>query len=335
MKKSLLGIAIAAAFASSAFAQTNVTVYGVVDMGFSHDDNGGSAGAVNRLDSGLLNGSRLGFKGSEDLGGGLSAIFDLENGFSGDTGAAGQGGLLFGRQAWLGLNGGFGNVKFGRQYTPVYMESATFDPFVDALAGDTSRMFSYSGVRINNAVSYNYDANGFRGQLMYGFGEQPGSLRASRSLAGLAGYKNGPVNVVLTYTGVNDATGNVTGKTTLLGGNYNFGPVAVYAAYAWNKDAVAPTGAVLAGADSRNALLGVAVPFGAGTFKASYINVSDKTANNADANQIAIGYVYDLSKRTAFYTSLSRTANDSNAKYNTTTAGATDKLFDIGIRHKF
>jgi predicted porin len=335
MKKSLLALAVCGSFMSVASAQSNVTIYGIVDLGFSHDNNGGTAGSVSRLDSGVLNGSRLGFMGTEDLGGGLSASFTLENGFAADNGTLAQGGRLFGRQSWLGLNGGFGSVRFGRQMTPVYASSVTFDPFVDALAGDSARLFNYSGSRIDNAISYNYDANGIRGQLMYGFGETAGNTSANRSIAALAGYKNGPIDVVLTYTGTNDATGNVTGKTTMLGGNYNFGPAAVYAAYAWNKDVVAPSGAVAAGADSRNALLGVAVPFGAGTFKASWIKLSDKAVANADANQIAIGYVYDLSKRTALYTSFSRTANDSGAKYNTDTGGATDKLFDVGIRHKF
>jgi predicted porin len=310
-------------------------MYGVVDLGFSHDNNGGTAGTVTRLDSGLLNGSRLGFMGTEDLGGGLSVSFTLENGFSADNGQLAQGGRMFGRQSWLGLNGGFGSVRFGRQVNPVYANVATFDPFVDGLAGDTSRLFNYSGVRTDNAVSYNYDANGVRAQLMYGLGEVAGNTSASRTIAGFVGYKTGPVDVVLTYNGTNDATGNVKGKTTLLGGNYNFGPAAVFAAYAWNKDVVAPTGVVAAGADTRNALVGVTVPVGAGTFKASYIKLSDKATSNADANQIAIGYVYDMSKRTALYTSLSRTANDSGAKYNTDTGGSSDKLFDVGIRHKF
>jgi predicted porin len=335
MQKKLLGIAIAAALANGAFAQTNVTVYGVVDLGLSHDNNGGAAGSVTRLDSGILNGSRLGFIGTEDLGGGLSASFTLENGFSADNGNLGQGGRLFGRQAWLGLNGGFGSVRLGRQNTPVYANSLTFDPFVNALAGDSARLFNYSGARTDNAISYNYDANGVRAQLMYGFGEAAGNSSSGRTIAGFAGYKNGPIDVVLTYTGNNDVTGNVTGKTTMVGGNYNFGPAAVYLAYAWNKDVIAPSGVVAAGADTRNALLGVAVPFGAGTFKASYIKLSDKATSNADANQIAIGYVHDLSKRTALYTSFSRTANDGGAKYNTDTGGATDKLFDVGIRHKF
>jgi predicted porin len=335
MKKSLIGLAVTAALANSAFAQTNVTIYGVVDMGFSRDDNGGAAGIVNRLDSGILNGSRIGFMGTEDLGNGLSASFTLENGFAADNGTLGQGGRLFGRQAWVGVNSAFGSVRLGRQMTPVYANSPTFDPFVDALAGDSARLFNYSGARIDNSISYNYDANGFRAQALYGFGEVAGNNSANRSIAGFVGYKNGPIDSILTYTGTKDATGNTTGKTTMLGGNYNFGPAAVYAAYAWNKDVLAPTGVVAAGADSRNALIGVTVPIGAGTLKASYIKLWDKAVNNADANQIAIGYVYDLSKRTALYTSISRTANDSGARYNTDTGGATDKLFDVGIRHKF
>ena len=336
MKKSLLALAVLGAFSGIASAQSNVTIYGVVDLGLANDNNGGAAGSVTRMDSGILNGSRLGFKGTEDLGGGLSANFQLENGFSADTGTLGQGGRLFGRQAWVGIAGGFGAVKLGRQMTPVYANSSTFDPFEDALAGDSARLFNYSGSRTDNAITYGYDANGIRAQLQYGFGEVAGNTSGSRTIGAFGGYKNGPIDVVLTYTANNDATGNVRGKTTLLGGNYNFGMAKVYAAYAWNKDVVAPTGAVALGADTRNALIGVAVPVGsAGSFKASYIRLSDKVKRNADANQIAIGYVHDLSKRTALYTSFSRTGNDGAASYNAGAAGATDKLFNVGIRHKF
>ena len=117
MKKSLLALAVLGAFAGAASAQTNVTVYGLVDAGIQRTDTDNS-GARWGLDSGLQSGNRLGFKGSEDLGGGLSAIFTLESGFNLDDGTQAQGGRLFGRQAWVGLNGGFGTVKFGRQYTP-------------------------------------------------------------------------------------------------------------------------------------------------------------------------------------------------------------------------
>lgn len=334
MKKSLLALAILGAFTGIASAQSNVTIYGVVDVGIANENNGAAAGSVTRMDSGNLNGSRLGFKGTEDLGGGLSAIFSLENGFSADTGAM-AGGLLFGREALVGLAGGFGAVKLGRQKTVVYANSDVFDPFGDALAGDSARLFNYSGSRTNNVLSYTYDASGIRAQVQYGFGEVPGDTSASRTFALMGGYRNGPIDVMLTHHRANDATGNVTGKTTLLGGNYNFGVVKAYAAYAWNKD-VTPTGAISLGADTRDALIGVTAPIGsAGTLIASYIRLSDKAVSNADANQIAIGYTHNLSKRTALYTSYGRLANDDGASYKVPTAGNTDKLFNVGIRHKF
>jgi predicted porin len=335
MKKTAIALALLGGFAGTAFAQSNMTIYGVVDVGFAHEDDGNRAGSVTRLDSGWLNGSRLGFKGREDLGGGLAAIFTLESGFSTDTGTLGQGGRLFGRQSWLGLEGGFGTVKLGLQWTPVYTVASSFDPFGDALAGDSARLFNYSGSRRDNVLSYNYAANGFRGQLQYGFGEVPGSTSASRAIGGYAGYMSGPLDTVLTYTANNDATGSVTGKTALIGGNYNFGPAALFLAYAWNKD-ITPVGAVSAGADSRNALIGFTMPIGtAGKLRASYIKLSDKARSDADANQIAVGYSYDLSKRTALYASMSRIANDRVANYRVSVAGANDKLVNFGVRHTF
>lgn len=316
------------AFAGAASAQSNVTVYGVVDLGIAHENNGGAVGSVTRLDSGNLNGSRLGFKGTEDLGGGLSANFQLENGFSADTGALGQGGLLFGRHAWFGLSGGFGTVKIGRQILPVYDNADIFDPFADALAGDTARMFNYSGNRVDNSLSYAYAANGFKGQIIYGLGEVAGNTSGKRTLAGFGSYSNGPVQAVLTHTRINNAGGNDSAKTTLLGGNYNFGMLKLFGAYAWNKG--------LGTLDTRDALIGVSARVGsAGNFMASYIRKSDKFKSNADANQFAIGYTHELSKRTALYTSISRTDNDSLASYNAGAPGGTDRLFNAGIRHKF
>jgi predicted porin len=342
MKKLLITVAVLGAFAGVASAQTSVTVYGVVDLNLSRDIRGGTNGAVTKLDSEPLNGSRLGFKGMEDLGGGLAAMFQIENGFSADTGAI-QGSGLFGRQAWVGLRSGSSTVKLGRQLTPMYANSAVFDPFDDRLAGDSSRLFNYSvgttgNISTSNVVSYGYDANGIRAQLQYGLGEVAGNSTAGRTIAGFGGYKNGPIDVVLTYTGNNDAITGVNGKTTLIGGNYDFNIVKVFAAYAWNKD-VALTGlanTVTLGADTRDALIGLTAPVGAlGTIRASYIRLTNKAQSNANATQIALGYTHDLSKRTQLYTSLSRTGNDSGVSYNAGANGATDKLFNLGVRHSF
>ncbi|MGI4847296.1 MAG: porin, partial [Janthinobacterium lividum] len=210
MKKSLLALAALAtiAAAGSAFAQTNVTIYGVVDAGLVKDIHGGTNAAAsaanpfpastpnasNRLDSGLQNGSRLGFRGTEALGGGLSAIFNLEAGFNVDTGTSAQGGALFGRQAWVGLQGDFGTVKLGRQQTVVYQNSGTFDPFGDTLAGDSARLINYAGSRTNNTIGYSINAAGVRGEIDYGFGEVAGDSKAGRYIGGNLGYANGPID---------------------------------------------------------------------------------------------------------------------------------------------
>jgi predicted porin len=102
MKKNMIALAVTAAFALPVFAQTSITLYGVIDEGINYTSNAGDKSAY-QLESGYAQGSRWGLKGSEDLGSGLKAIFDLENGFDASTGAFGQGGRMFGRQAFVGL----------------------------------------------------------------------------------------------------------------------------------------------------------------------------------------------------------------------------------------
>ena len=115
MKKTLLALAVFGAFAGTTSAQSNVTIYGLVDMAIQHENDG--ANTRTALDSGEFAGSRIGFKGSEDLGGGLKVNFQLESGFGADDGKLNQGGRIFGRQAWVGMSGGFGSVNLGRQWT--------------------------------------------------------------------------------------------------------------------------------------------------------------------------------------------------------------------------
>lgn len=332
MKKSLLALAVLGAFAGAASAQTSVNVYGVVDLGIAHEDMGGATGSVTRMDSGIQSGSRLGFKGTEDLGGGMSASFVLENGINVDTGGFAQGNTSFGRQAWAGLNGGFGSVKLGRQYTPIFNAVDSIDPFGTGLAGDASRLLAHGGVRMNNTLSYTTPSmSGLWADFNYGFGEVNGNSSASRQFGTSVNYSNGPISAVLAYHDANNATDTNTTKNTLLGGTYNFGPAIAHLAYGVNKDDVGGA----AGLDTRDMLVGVTVPFGASSVFGSYIRKDNRAISNADANQVAIGYTYALSKRTNLYTSYSRTDNDALAAYNVTTAGATDKLFNVGIRHKF
>lgn len=330
MKKSLLALAVLSAFAGVASAQTNVTIYGVVDVGIAREDNG--VNTSTRLDSGNQSGSRLGFKGTEDLGGGLSAVFTIESGFDATTGASAQGGRLFGRQAWVGLNGGFGSVKLGRQYTPIFIALDTIDPFGTGLTGGGSgitSLFNGYGTRMDNTINYSMSANGFSGQAAYGFGEVAGNNSALRQYGLSLGYANGPITAVLAYHNQNGAAPAVlNAKTTLLGGTYNFGVATLHGAYAWNKGD--------SGLDTRDAMIGVSAPVGvAGTVLVDYIRKNDKNRDNANASQFAVGYLHSLSKRTNLYTSYSRNTNDSAVSYNAGGNGLTDTLFNVGIRHKF
>ena len=352
MKKSLLALAVLGAFTGIASAQTSVTIYGVVDAGITREDNGSAN--VLRLDSGNQSGSRLGFKGNEDLGGGLSAQFLLEQGFSIDSGALGQGGLAYGRQAYLGLTGNFGQVRLGRQKTVMYDALTAIDPFGIAVKGGIDRLFATntvenlnSGVgvlrgagRANNTIAYfTPNLSGFTGQATYSFGEVAGNNSANRQYGLSLNYAAGPLFVTLDYLNVrNNPVAPVTtqtAKTTLLGATYDFGVVKAHAAYGLDKGGPAVS-AISGTPDQRDYMVGVSVPFGASAVQLDYVRKQDRTsANNAGAKQYALGYTYALSKRTNFYSSYTSTNLDAGAAYGFGIPGQKDRVLNAGIRHTF
>lgn len=329
MKKSFLALAVLGAFAGAANAQTNVSIYGIVDAGLVREF--GTGPSTLKLTSGVRNGSRLGFKGTEDLGGGLSAVFQLENGFNTDTGTMGQGGLLFGRQAYVGLSSkSAGTVTFGRQYAPIFLSQDSIDPFGTGLAGALTNVMG-TAVRVNNAIKYSsMNVAGFSADVMYGLGEVAGNTSASRTIGLGLNYANGPVAVTLAHNNANNATDTNKTKLTLLGGTYDLGVAKLHAGFQSEKDDAA--------LDARDWLLGASAPVGAGSVMASYIRRNDRTAANNDADQIALGYVYNLSKRTNLYTSIARIKNDNAAAFtvgNATEGGSTNKAFNVGVQHRF
>lgn len=357
MKKTILALAILGGFAGAASAQSNVTVYGVVDVGVV-SEHGAAAGSVTKLTSGVASGSRLGFKGTEDLGGGLSAVFLLENGFQADTGALGQGGLLFGRQAYVGLaSQNAGTVTFGRQYTPEYLTMLAADPFSTGLAGDAANIMPNSGnaaSRMDNAIKYvTPNFNGFTGELAYGFGEVAGDTTASRQIGAAVAYANGPLLVRFGYHNRNVATvanaPSDDAKNTLLAATYDFGVAKAHFAYGVNRgtnssplrNATNPFGSAVAPAastDSADLLLGATIPFGTDKVLVSYVRKDDKTAANQDAHQWALGYMHSLSKRTDLYAAYAKISNSNGAGYTVGSAieaGSGDSAFQFGIRHSF
>lgn len=354
MKLRYLALALAAALPHAAPAQTNVSISGMVDMGLVHES-GGAAGSATKVTSGVENGSRIMFKGSENLGNGLSAIFLLESGFQADTGALGQGGLLFGRQAYVGLaSTTWGTVMLGRQYTPNYAAMAQVgDPFAAGLAGVFSSVFSNSGARMNNTVKYvTPRTHGFNAEFAYGAGEVAGSASTGSSGGAALVYSAGRVNARLGYHQRNNDTATLHGRdparNTLLAANVDFTVVKAYFAYSINRglnssqlpaaNAYGAAVAPLASSDSRDLLLGARVPLGNGKLIASVIHKNDRGPANQDATLVALGYTYYLSKRTDLYIAYGRIDNRNGAGYTVNSAidiGSGDRASNIGIRHLF
>jgi predicted porin len=210
MKKSLSAVAAAAclSFAHAANAQSSVTLYGVVDAGLSYvNTNQGNRFA---FASGSLSGSRWGLKGVEDLGGGLSALFQIENGFNAGTGALGQGGREFGRQAWVGLSSTtLGTVKLGRQYDPVVdmVQGLTFEGIFSSAAttpGDVDN--NDNSARVSNAIKYvSPIMGGFQFEGLYALNGVAGAPGAGNSWSVAASYLSGPFGVAAGYLHANNA----------------------------------------------------------------------------------------------------------------------------------
>lgn len=361
MKKLTLAALIIGGFAAQAQAQSNVTIYGLVDAGIV-SERGGVAGNVTKVTSGIGGQSRLGFRGTEDLGSGLSAIYQLETGFKADDGTLDSTNTIFNRQAFVGLKSkDAGQLTIGRQYTMLYLaQSQVADPFGAGYAGTIKNLFPSAGAntRVSNALVYSTPTmGGFSADALYALGEQAGSATAGRQFGLGLNYAEGPLNARLVYNNKNNDTAAVgttpaklqdTGRNTMFAANYDFKVVKAYFAYGADKgvnSAVLPsanafgyTVAPKPSTDSNEVLIGAQIPAGSGTIMASYIRKNDKTVNNQDADQWALGYLYNLSKRTGAYLAYGKIKNKNGAGYtvgNNNEAGSGDKAFNAGIRHAF
>ncbi len=274
MKKPLLLLSVLSSLAGTAMAQSNVNIYGLADLGIDFQS-GGPKGRVAKLSSGITTGSRLGFRGTEDLGGGLSALFLLEAGFAMDTGASTQGGVLFGRQIYAGLSSPQGTLTLGRQYTSVNnMLCGEIDPFSCGLAGTASNLMSVGGTptnggagsRTNNAIKYATPTfSGVNADIVYAPGEVSGNSSAARTYGGSLAYRQGPITFVFAHNNVSNATSSASAKVSFLGGKYDFGITSLRAGLAINKGAFSG-GSNIPQPDSRDYLIGVSAPYGTSTF---------------------------------------------------------------------
>ena len=328
MKKVLFTL-FALGASCTALAQSSVTIYGVADAGLVVDKNA-AGDRLTRVASGVASGSRLGFKGKEDLGGGLAATFVLESGFNIDTGTSGQGNRLFGRQAYVGLTGSAGAITLGRQYTPYYLALRDVaDPFVIGLAGTASNLMA-TNYRVDNMVQYSTPTySRLSAELAYGFGEVAGDNAKNRSMGGAVHYIDGPLNVTLTHHRMEDLQAKQT-RNTLLATRYDFGVLQGNFGYADNR--------AIDESKSNDILVGFSAPFGATKLVASYIRHNDKSNANRDAQQWAIGAFYALSKRSDLYTGYGHISNKNGATYkvgNATDDGTGNSGFNLGMRHTF
>lgn len=340
-KHAALAVALAAAglMHSAAQAQTAgsaVTIYGIIDTAFIYE-RGGPDGNVSKLTSGIGAGSRLGFRGTEDLGGGMQAYFTLENGFTNDNGAAAQGGLLFGRQAFVGLKTKAGSVAFGRQYTPQFLVLNWIDPFATALTGTTTNIMATTGTRMNNTVKYSTPTFGpVSGEVAYGFGEVAGDSAASRQVGGAVRYAQGPVEVRLGMNRTNNAANTDHLRNWLLGATYDFKIAKLHLAHGANEG----SSTVAAPIDQTDTLIGLTYPINAqNTILFSHIIKNDKLAADQDASQSSLGYYHWLSKRTALYGSYTFTSTDNGAPYRarnaTDVSGTGNRAIAVGLHHRF
>lgn len=359
MKKSLLALAILGAFAGAASAQSSVTIYGIVDTGIARIDNGGDS--VTQLKSGGNNSSRIGFKGTEDLGNGLKAEFVLENGYNSDDGSAADDSAAFSRLAYVGLGGGFGTVRLGKQNAQIKTALSQIDPFGTGGLVNAIGFFTGGGIpeRVANQITYTApNMGGFQASVGYTFGETAGSSSDNNAYGVQFGYANGPLNVQFGYskqnktTGVGEATIGIVGgvptvlpgaaatdqdiENALLGATYELGGFKLHGAYGQKK-----TDNNLAGTDVKvkSALLGVSVPFGASAIRAEYIRNNDDR-DDFDSSLWALSYTYSMSKRTTLYATYASTSNDDKAKLAfgsspAAVAGENASGLAVGIQHNF
>jgi len=224
MKKSLLAAAVIfSVISSTTYAQSSATLYGMIDTGLLYTSNAIVSPGVGKpqlsVASGVIQGSRWGFRIVEDLGGQQKVIAVLENGFDPDTGKLGQGGLEFGRQAYIGLSDGMGTLTLGRQYNPMtdylglFAASGQWGGYLAEHPGDLDN-FNYS-IRTNNSIKYvSPDIDGFSLRAMYAVGGVAGNITQNQQVSVGTGYTKGPLTLAVGYLDVRNPNVSFFGSST-------------------------------------------------------------------------------------------------------------------------
>jgi predicted porin len=374
MKFTLGAIALALA-APAAFAQSSVTLYGIVDIGGQYLS-GNTKDVL--VTSGGQSGSRIGFKGTEDLGDGFYADFVLEGGLNIDTGSSAQGGALFGRQAFGAIRSPYGTVSAGRQYSSIYTQTGDFSEFSNVSVGATTAVIggfaggyepirgsannattstatgselNGSPARVNNSFRYTTPAyEGLKASFLYGAGEVTGGTTGTRLFDYSLRYTNYGLDAIVSYVSDKATNGTaVLNNRTDVGiitatAAYTFGPFKVQGGYLGVNDKRP------ANQDGKGYWLGGDYKTGQNVFRAQWVR-NDPNATNTKlgrTNAYGVGYEFDFSKRTDLYTSFTRFQNGASSDgtfvgrigsatpVGLTTAGDRSvNEFALGVRHSF
>lgn len=330
MKKSLIALAVLGSVAGVAQAQSSVTMYGLMDVWVGRTKTevpGVGSTSVTGLNSGGLATSRWGVQGSEDLGGGLKAIFKLEQGFDASNGTA-NAGTAFDRQSWVGLEGGFGQVQFGNVWSAFddifYIGNAVFDGFPFSPAYGVLSVAGYND-KPRNAVRYTSpNFGGFSATVSHGLDENPAAKTDQTDFNLL--YAAGPLTAAFAYQLQRENSGITAGedqKFTYFTAAYDLG-VAVL------KGGVGTTRNVLA-SKTNDWQIGADFPLSSAlTLSTGYAASKDKDGTDTKRNGFSVGALYSLSKRTSTYAAFTKEKRE--------VAGVTavrGTVFGVGLQHKF
>ncbi|MET0982795.1 MAG: porin [Telluria sp.] len=324
----------------AAQAQTNVTVYGIADASIgSEDSDAPNVGRRTVVSSGTQGTSRIGFRGTEDLGNGLKALFNFEAGLALDTGAADAAGL-FQRRAVVGLQGAFGTVTIGREYGPIAAVVQASDPLGHGFYGSNLGGFGTNRMtrRLSNSVNYKSESiSGFTGLAAYSAGERNES-EPSGDLAGAAlEYRNGPVYVGAGYQRV-ERLASGDDKELAVGAGVTFGAFEVRGSYS-EADLTGPNN------EFKYLILGGTYTFGPNKLFLA-LHQQRLETGDAEGDGFTLAYSYSLSKRTNLYSTYAHVRNNSTGTFGLTSAGGTfappatalgadPSVFNVGVRHSF
>ncbi|SEM03805.1 Outer membrane protein (porin) [Variovorax sp. YR750] len=351
----MVGFALLGAI-GAAHAQSSVSVYGAVDLALTRAQ--GNLSSTTQLKSGENYTSRIGFTGKEDLGGGLYAGFDLESELQADTGLGGSGNtnnqasgattanaLAFNRFSVVKLGGPFGELRLGRDYTSHYRNRVEVDPFqnqgITSSQAQAGSIAGVTGVRASNMINYVTPPTlgGFFGVVNYYLGENASNTANSKDGKGQSvrlGYRQGPwlaaVSIGKTAYATTATNGDTTSANAAL--SYNFGFMRLMGGY--YRDKVART-IPLTG---KGYIVGVTAPvFGLHEVRAAYSRYGTDAAGDPVSSKIALGYVHNLSKRTALYANVARVTNSGGATAAipgaTSSANGSSHGYEVGLRHLF